>query len=114
MTPKSQDRALHKARAVFTAFQAINDTMPIQSAHSFLTVALFEGRSLREYCELSGVSQSTMSRHLLDLGARNRKKEEGYMLIEQKADPQDLRRNVYTLTTKGHKLTSQIVSAMEG
>jgi DNA-binding MarR family transcriptional regulator len=88
--------------------------MPIQIAVSFLTVALFEGRSLREYSELLGQAQSTMSRHLLDLGARNRLKEEGFMLIEQRPDQMDLRRNVYTLTPKGRQLVLKLTSIMTG
>ncbi len=111
MAPKHT--ALRRAQGVLTAFQHINDTLPIQIAISFITVALYEGRSLREYCDLTGVAQSTMSRHLLDLGERNRKKEPGFHLVEQRSDTNDLRRNIYRLTPKGEKLAHDIAEAVE-
>lgn len=116
MTPHQEksSSALARARGVLSTFQAISETMPIQIAATFLTVAQYEGRSLREYCDLAGVKQSTMSRHLLDLGERNRQKGPGFHLVEQRSDPQDLRRNVYTLTGKGQKLLQAISSIMEG
>lgn len=110
---KGAPSALTKIRGIFSAFQAIHDTMPIQIASTFLTVAQYEGRSLKEYCDLAGVAQSTMSRHLLDLGERNRQKQPGFMLVEQKPDPQDLRRNVYRLTPRGRKLVDTIAAVME-
>jgi DNA-binding MarR family transcriptional regulator len=106
-------RALNRARALFSAFQTISETMPIQIANTFILVALYEGRSMRDYKELAGVQQSTMSRHLLDLGERNRKKEPGFGLLEQRSDQQDLRRNIYRLTRKGENLLNNIVSVME-
>jgi DNA-binding MarR family transcriptional regulator len=107
------EKAVRRAQAVLTAFQAVNESMPIQVASTFLTVALYEGRSLREYCDLTGVPQSTMSRHLLDLGPRNRKKEPGYQLLDQRQDAEDYRRNVYSLTPKGRGLLKTMTNAME-
>lgn len=102
-----------RARSVLGAFLSVSDTVPIQIVVSFLTVALFEGRSLREYAEMTNSPQSTMSRHLLDLGARNRKKEPGYGLIEQTTDVDDLRKNVYRLTPKGRALVQTVSELME-
>ena len=90
---------------VFAAFQAYNPTMPIQMAVSFLLIAKNEGKSLRELCDLSGVAQSTMSRHLLDLGERNRRFGEGLGLVRGETDPMELRRKQqFYLTPKGRKL----------
>jgi DNA-binding MarR family transcriptional regulator len=69
----AQERKVQGVLDIISAFQAYNPTMPIQMAASFLLVAKNEGKSLRELCDLSGVAQSTMSRHLLDLGERNRR-----------------------------------------
>lgn len=113
MTTSQETSTLHKLRGVFAAFQQIDETMPIQIAHTFVVVALFEGRSMREYCQIAGAQQSTMSRHLLDLGEFNRKKAEGHKLIEQRVDPTDFRRHLYTLTPKGRRLLAQLASLME-
>lgn len=112
-TTATRDRAIARIQAALSAFQSVNQTMPIQIAATFLLVASREGRSLREYCDLSGVVESTMSRHLLDLGARNRRKEPGYGLIEVRTDNDDLRKNVYKLTSKGINLLNTVISIME-
>lgn len=108
MPPQEERRALSRLRTALGAFQTIDSNMPIQIAVSFLTVALNEGKSLREYGELLDAAQSTMSRHLLDLGPRNRKKEPGFGLIEQRSSDDDMRRNVYTLTAKGRALVQTL------
>jgi DNA-binding MarR family transcriptional regulator len=82
-----REREVQSILDVFAAFQAYNPTMPIQMAASFLLVAKNEGKSLRELCDLSGVAQSTMSRHLLDLGERNRRFGEGLGLVRGEIDP---------------------------
>jgi hypothetical protein len=55
-----------------------------------------------------------MSRHLLDIGERNRQKEPGYKLIEQRSAADDLRRNVYRLTARGLNLINTITTVVEG
>jgi DNA-binding MarR family transcriptional regulator len=91
------------------AFQEHNPTMPIQMAASFLLVAKNEGKSLRELRQLSGVAQSTMSRHLLDLGARNRRFGEGLGLVRSEIDPMELRRKQFYLTPKGRRLLETLM-----
>jgi DNA-binding MarR family transcriptional regulator len=107
-------KALNKALSLCSAFQTVEQTMPIQVAKTFLTIALFPGRSLRAYQDILGVNEATLSRHCLDLGARNRQKEPGYGLIDQRSNPTDLRQNVYTLTPKGKALIHTIAKALEG
>lgn len=80
----------------------------VPQAHVLFTVAEYEGRSLREYAELTGNPMSSMSRHLLDLGALDRRHEPGLDLIEQWQNPQDRRSNVYRLTPKGFHLVQTI------
>jgi DNA-binding MarR family transcriptional regulator len=102
---------ISRLRRVLETLQAVDD-FTISAVRSFLTVAMFEGRSLREYMDLTDLPQSTMSRHLLDLGPMNRKREPGLMLISQRQDPADLRKNVYLLTPKGHSLVAEITQAL--
>jgi DNA-binding MarR family transcriptional regulator len=77
---------------------------------AFLLVALNEGSSLRDIVELSGKPQSTMSRHLLDLGERNRRMEQGLDLVAWRIAPEELRRKEYYLTPKGRALLRRILS----
>jgi DNA-binding MarR family transcriptional regulator len=107
------EAALRRTQAVLNQFQVFNPTMPIQMAASFLQVALNEGKSLRELCELSDTAQSTMSRHLLDLGERNRRLGPGLGLVIGKTDPVELRKKQFYLTPKGRVLLRSILALME-
>ena len=92
---------------------SIDPTVPTPLVPAFVQVALNEGKSLTELAQLLGSSPSTVSRHLLDLGERNRKKEPGYGLVDSRQNPMELRRNIYTLTTKGRLLAASIADAVE-
>lgn len=105
-------RSLEKVKLLFSAFQEIDETMPLQVAITFLEVAIHEGCSLTDIWKMTGWSHSTLSRHLLDLGERNRHKEEGLKLLESRRDPLELRKNIYTLTPKGRKLVAKLLSLL--
>lgn len=53
------------------------------------------------------------SGQLLDLGLRNRKKEEGLNLVTAKTDLQDLRVRRYELTPKGRRLLREALNVGE-
>ena len=93
-------------------FQKFDPGMPLGKLEAFLLVVLHEGKSLRELCEISGQPQSTLSRHLLDLGQRNRHMEPGLGLIEGKIDPYELRKKQYLLTPKGRKLLERLLGIL--
>lgn len=94
-------------------FRQINDTVPLQVVITFLHVAAFPGSSMKEIAALTFRTESTTSRHLLDLGERNRFKEPGYDLVRHEKDNNDLRRNYYKLTPKGQRLVAQAVAIWE-
>lgn len=106
--------AAHKILGVFDAFRAVSPTMPLQLAQTFVLVMLNEGTSLVELCRITGFAQSTMSRHLLDLGMKNRMGEPGHGLVEGKIDPHELRRKMFTLTPKGRALARTILAHVKG
>ena len=110
--PQKLLRVLTRLRTSFQTFDALGERMTVSHAVTFLTVAMSEGRSLRDYCELLSAPQSTISRHLLDLGIRNRKREPGLGLIAQEEDPHDARRNIYTLTKQGRSLVQSITTTI--
>ena len=106
--------AMHEMLAALEPFRALRQTMPLQYIVSFLLVALDEGRSVNEYAERACVGTSVMSRHLLDIGERNRNKEEGFGLVTQRADPMELRKHQMMLTPKGRAVAHQIARHLKG
>lgn len=91
-------------------FQELDKNIPLSIANAFLLVALNEGKSLKEYANMAGMSQSTMSRHLLDLGEKKRQGGEGYGLVIRRNDPFELRKNMYRLTDKGCEFRDRIAT----
>jgi hypothetical protein len=79
------------AASLFNAlreFMRERGDMPAQYILSFLLVAMDEGKSVSEYAQAVGVSNSVMSRHLLDIGERNRHLEKGAWACAGPAEPQ--------------------------
>jgi len=105
--------ALQTAYDVLDIFRSSRETMPVQLAQSLLLVALNEGASLRDLQAKTQWSMSTMSRHLLDLGVRDRRMEPGLDLITMRQNPDQLRSNEYRLSKKGRELLARIVKTMD-
>jgi hypothetical protein len=61
-------RVLVRLLTVMERFRRVRHTMPIHLVEALLRVATNEGKSVITYARDSGVSQSVMSRHLLELG----------------------------------------------
>lgn len=115
MSLTSKDRKnLRCLYQVLEEFKKISPTMPVQQILAFIDVALHEGTSLKELVQLSQVKTATMSRHLIDLGPRNRRMEPGYQLIDCRQDPMELRKNQYTLSDRGKYLINNIARKMDG
>jgi DNA-binding MarR family transcriptional regulator len=94
-------------------FRELNPTMPLQYVTAFLQVAITEGRTVTDYANALGTSQSLMTRHLADIGVVNRYHEAGYDLIEMKTDLMDRRNKRSLLTAKGHRLVGEILGALK-
>lgn len=106
---RRNDRLVKLAR-IMGLFRTISPTMPIQIAQTFLLVARNEGAGLKELAEMADAKLPTMSRHLLDLGERNRNMQPGFGLVERVPNPMELRSNQYFLSPKGKNL----IAAIEG
>jgi DNA-binding MarR family transcriptional regulator len=98
--------------AFLEAFRTIRPTMPLQHAYAFMLVAMEEGLGVTEYAERAGVAQTVMTRHLLDIGMRNRRREEGYGLVVQRMDPMDMRKHQTFLTSEGRALIHKVLRAL--
>jgi DNA-binding MarR family transcriptional regulator len=57
--------------------------------------------SVSDYAKVSGISNSVMSRHILDIGDRDRHKKPGFGLVTKRQDPMELRVQRVFLTDKG-------------
>ena len=114
-TVKSDQHVLLTISELFQAFRLHDATMPLQLAHTFIICAQNEGSSIGDIAVLAGFPISTTSRHILDLGELDRKKEKpGLMLVETRIDPKELRRKTVHLTPKGRTLRHHIIAKMKG
>lgn len=110
-----EDRAAVKAlMGSLEPFRSLRATMPLQYVIAFLLVAEEEGLGVGEYAQRAGVANSVMSRHLLDIGDRNRHMEEGFGLVTYRANPQNLRQHEYMLTDKGRALLHKCMRSHKG
>jgi DNA-binding MarR family transcriptional regulator len=106
--PDDERKAVRNILGVLEAFRRFRATMPLQYVMAFLLVAEEEGLGVGDYAHRAGVSVSVMSRHLLDIGVRNRHMEKGFGLVEYRPNPLELRKHEYMLTDKGRALLNQI------
>lgn len=91
----------------------VQHDLPQQLTLMFLLVAEYPGRGVKEYAELAKVSMSVASRHILDLGERNRRMEPGLGLVSSRSSPFELRRKEIELTPKGYALLARMRAALE-
>ena len=115
MSPLSTEnsRVLNKIGIMLTTLRQINPTMTIQVAHTLLLVAQNPGSSVTEIAKTSGFPLSTMSRNLMDLGKRNRKREPGLGLVQSATDDYELRKKNVTLTPKGEMLIKHLTDIIK-
>lgn len=113
MTEKQMGAARRVDRLLSQFRSSIDPNIPAQMLQTFMAVAMNEGKSLTQIAELVSANISTVSRHLLELGERNRRMEPGYNLVERRTDPMNLRQNAYSLSAKGKLLLSHILKIME-
>jgi DNA-binding MarR family transcriptional regulator len=107
---KATARALYMALQQFTA---LRPTMPLQYVMTYLLVAMEEGKGVTELAKIAEVPPTVMTRHLLDIGDRNRAREEGFGLISQERDRNDLRRTHAKFTPKGKALLHRMMTALK-
>ena len=106
-------QAAKALRLALEPFVALNPTIPASYIISFLTVAEKEGRPVSEYANEVGVYKAVMTRHLLDMGERDRHGGEGMNIVEQRRDRKDLRINRTFISEKGATLLSKVRRSWE-
>lgn len=113
MSSQHDQRAIRRVERLLGTFRsAMDETIPIQIAHTFIVVALNEGKGVLELAELVGTNKSTMSRHLLDLSTTLRNGRSGYGLLNRAADAGNLRTVSYTLSARGKLLLHNLLGIL--
>lgn len=120
-------KCLYRVSRILATFQAMNRSMTVEVANVFLLVCLKEGLRLTDYAKETGLSQSTISRYLLDLSTYRRDlsqdaseegdtegRKESYGLVRSEVDPLELRAKRYYLTTRGKALMTRVLAICEG
>jgi DNA-binding MarR family transcriptional regulator len=87
--------------------------MTTSLARTFIAVAEEEGVSGKDLETRLGMSQGSVSRHLLDLGHRNRRFEPGLALVEWRLEEKDYRAKKWVLTAEGRKVRDRLRKLME-
>jgi hypothetical protein len=92
------------AQALFLALEPFvkeSPNMTLQNFMTFLRVASAEGKGVTEYADAAGIFKTVMTRHLLDLGDRDRHGGDGLGYIQQVRDRKDMRVNRSWISHKG-------------
>lgn len=113
--PSFTDEERAYLRALQLALKQIlkaKPTIPLSYVVTALSVALDENKGVAEYAEDCSMSPTVMTRHLLDLGERNRLKEPGLGWIQQERDLFDLRKHRARFTSIGAALFRDIVNTL--
>ncbi len=105
--PDEDLSAVKKLAGALQVFSNERGTMPMQYVQSFLIVAEYQGLGVTDYARRANVEVSVMSRHLLDIGKRNRDMEPGFGWVDYRNNPMELRKKEYFLTDKGRALIHQ-------
>lgn len=99
------------SRRLLVALEPVRD-LPVNKLMTLLTVAQKQGLTVDDYAKRAGISPTTMSRHLLDLGEVDRKQEAGLGLVEGRVNVTNQRERVYELTAKGRALLTKVTGAI--
>lgn len=111
--PDDDKKAVRNLLGALEPFRDLRATMPLQYVTAFLLVCHEEGLGVGDYATRASVSVSVMSRHLLDIGERNRHMQDGFGLVTYRANPMELRKHEYMLTDKGRALAHKILRQWE-
>ena len=107
-----QTTVIHSMLAGLDPFFRLRPTIPARCVQAFFLVAEKEGLPVSEYAKRGGLSATTMSRNLIDMGERDRNHEEGPGLVESHENIMNRRETLYRLSPKGRALLAAITRAL--
>lgn len=97
---------------VLDEFKKLRKDMPLSHAICFLMVAEEEGLTVSQYADKAKVGQTVMTRWLFDIGSHSRTRDPGLGLVQQRSDPNDLRKHQTFLTDKGRQLAHSLARVL--
>ena len=68
--------------SILLTFLKYNPNITVATVSTFFTIALYEGKRMTDYVDMTGLPKSTISRHLLELGPATVSYTKGMGLIE--------------------------------
>lgn len=101
-------RVIRRLFNVLERFRLVRQTMPVHLLTALFRVYLEEGKSVIHYARESNVSQSVMSRHLIELGNEPYHGKPMLGLIEKRMSPTSLREYEVYLTPKGRRVVKEV------
>jgi DNA-binding MarR family transcriptional regulator len=116
MDKMTNQQTLDQVRGLLRAcelFLNLNGRIPLRCVQAFLLVAAKPGLSVGEYARQAGLSTSTMSRNLLDIGERNRDNEAGFGLVAGRDNPNNRREKEFSLTPVGTALLNKVLAQIK-
>ena len=109
---EAERKSVRVALTALSPFYEFRGAMPLQYVTAFLLVAEEEGLGVGEYAKRANVSISVMSRHLQDIGDRNRHMDEGFGLVTSRSNPLNMREKEVLLTDKGRAVIHKLHRAL--
>jgi hypothetical protein len=107
-------RAALRLFMVLDVFREFRHAAPLHLIPTLLLVATDEGKSVIHYARKCGVSQSVMSRQLLELSTSVRHGEPGFGLVEKRTASRSLREQEVYLTPAGRSVLRRALVIMTG
>jgi len=112
LSPDERDALERFSRALKHLRTIMGRNVPSQIIQAYLVVALDEGRPVNEYATILGASQTTASRHLMDLSDRRRSRQEGFKLLYRRDNPLDEREKLVTLSPHGKAMRQLVLETL--
>jgi DNA-binding MarR family transcriptional regulator len=103
-----------KLLAAIAPFITLRPRMPLRCLETLLLVALHPGESVTDLAGRAGLSVSTMSRNLRDLGNEYRTGKAGLKLVESNPHPANAASLAYRLTPRGRALLDKVLNILKG
>lgn len=104
---------LAKLIDIIAMLRAENEYLTPQMAQMLFLIAQRPGLTSQQLSDLTGLAISSISRNLTALGEWHRLGKEGFNLVETVQDPEERRRALAFLTSKGRTLVRRVLERLD-
>lgn len=109
----SVSKAIDRLLMVIAEFRKMDPSVQTDTINVFCLIVKHPGITSRQIHDMTGMSQSAISRHIAELSDINWKKEPGMGLVETFEDLADRRAKCGYLTHKGRTVAAQVVRLLD-